>query len=145
MKRHVFLFWVSLFLQLAFCMSSTSSQSLLDAGQLSSAKGPTLVEAVLCGELSGRLPKNPTVIFSVSQGDVICLTEFDPVPEYTTVMHKWFRKDTLVTSFKLSLEPPRWSTFSSLALRSADKGPWRVEVVDEAGRLLATLRFSGTD
>jgi hypothetical protein len=45
----------------------------------------------------------------------------------------------------LTLKPPRWSTFSSIQLREADKGPWRVEIVDEKDRLHKTLRFSITD
>ncbi|MBI4774526.1 MAG: DUF2914 domain-containing protein [Deltaproteobacteria bacterium] len=145
MKRHVFLFWISIVLQLTFSLSSALSQGLFGEEEISSAKGPTLERAVLCKELTGCIPKNKAVIFSISYGKVICLTEFDRVPEYTTVLHKWFRKDILVTSIKLALEPPRWSTFSSIELRSADKGPWRVDVVDETGKVLAALRFSVTD
>jgi len=145
MDRHVFLLWASIAVLFAFCTSSAFSQSLLGTEEVSSIKGPTLKRAILCEELTGCVPKNKTVIFSVSDGKVICLTDFDPVPEYTTVLHKWYRRDSLVTSIKLALEPPRWSTFSSIELRSADQGPWRVDVVDEAGNLLTTLRFSVTD
>jgi hypothetical protein len=46
---------------------------------------------------------------------------------------------------RLILKPPRWASVSSIKLREADKGPWRVEIRDAEGRLLATLRFSITD
>ena len=144
MRRCIFLFWLLILFHLTFSVSASLAQSVSDAG-LVSPRGPMLDQAVLCEDLSGSVPKNKAVVFSVAHGKVECLTEFDPVPEHTTVQHKWFRKDTLVTSVKLALEPPRWSTFSRIELRSADKGPWRVEVVDEVGKLLATLRFSVTD
>jgi hypothetical protein len=51
----------------------------------------------------------------------------------------------LSTKKKLFLKPPSWSTYSSIQLREADKGPWRVEVTDDKGKLFATLRFSVTD
>ena len=145
MRRCIFLFWLLVLFHFTLSMSPSLAQSVSDARLVSPARGPKLDQAVLCEDLTGCVPKNEAVVFSVAHAKVVCLTEFDPVLEHTTVQHKWFRKDTLVTSVKLALEPPRWSTFSRIELRSADKGPWRVEVVDEVGKLLATLRFSVTD
>jgi hypothetical protein len=76
---------------------------------------------------------------------VSCFTSFDPVPEKTFVHHNWYYKDKLSTRIKLSLQPPRWSTFSSIQLREADKGPWRIEIADEKGDIFRVLRFSITD
>jgi hypothetical protein len=45
----------------------------------------------------------------------------------------------------LTINTPRWSTFTSVQLRDADKGPWRVEITDKSGNLMHTLRFSITD
>jgi len=46
---------------------------------------------------------------------------------------------------KLTLTPPKWSSFSSMQLRNVDKGPWRVEIRDSRDNLMHVLRFSISD
>jgi hypothetical protein len=111
----------------------------------SAPKKLTLVKAVMCEEIDGLTPKNPAIVFSIALGRVSCFTSFDPVPTDGYVCHSWFFRDRLSTKIKLSLQPPRWSTFSSIQLREADQGPWRVEITDQEGQLLRQLRFSITD
>jgi hypothetical protein len=104
-----------------------------------------LKEAFMCEAVKNFSPINPAVVFSISAKSISCFTVFDPVPEKTVVYHKWYRKDRLTTTQSLTLEPPSWRTFSSIQLREADKGPWRVEIVGPKGAILKTLRFSITD
>lgn len=105
----------------------------------------TLVKAVMCEEIKDNAPHNQAIVFPVSNGSVSCFTSFDPVPEKTSIYHKWFYRDKLTARIKLSLQPPRWSTFSRIQLREADKGPWRVEITDQKGALFYIVRFSITD
>ena len=121
------------------------SQETENASPPSTPKTLTSVEATMCEKVDGLSPVNPAIVFSISLGRVSCFTSFDPVPEDTYVFHTWFFKDKLSTRIKLSLQPPRWSTFSSIQLREADQGPWRVEITDREGNLLRQLRFSITD
>lgn len=104
-----------------------------------------LKEAYMCEAVKNFSPFNPAVVFSISARSISCFTFFDPVPEKTVVYHKWYRKDRLTTTQSLTLEPPAWRTYSSIQLREADKGPWRVEIVGPKGSILKTLRFSVTD
>jgi hypothetical protein len=104
-----------------------------------------LVQAAMCEGIKDYNPYNEAVAFSVDIGKVSCFTLFDPVPKGMFVYHNWFHKDRLSTKIKLFLQPPRWSTFSSIQLRETDKGPWRVEIKDQEGRILQVLRFSITD
>ena len=115
------------------------------ASGASAAETPTLVLAVMCPSLQEGSPRNPGVVFPVSQGEVFCFSSFDPVPRKTYVFHSWFHRDVLITRQKLTLNPPRWSTYSTVQLREADKGPWRVEITDPDERILQVLRFSITD
>jgi len=101
--------------------------------------------AVMCEEIKDFTPQNPAVIFSIKIGKVSCFTSFDPVPEKTVIYHKWFHRDDPSTEKRLTLQPPRWRTYSSIQLRETDKGPWRVEISDQKGNLLRILRFSITD
>ncbi len=104
-----------------------------------------LVHAAMCEGIRDYSPQNEAVVFSMKIGKVSCFVSFDPVPMETFIYQKWFHMDRLSTKIKLFLQPPRWSTFSSIQLREADKGPWRVEITDRRGNLLDTVRFSITD
>lgn len=104
-----------------------------------------LSEAVICETLEGFKPLNPSVVFSVKTGSVMCFTAFEHVPEETSIFHDWIRQDKLVFRKKLILKTPRWSSVSSIQLREADKGSWRVEIRDADGNFLRILRFSITD
>lgn len=112
----------------------------------SSAQGKgNLVNAVMCEDVVNREPLNVAAVFSISGGKVSCFTLFDPVTERTAIYHNWYYRDELSTKIKLLVNPPRWATYSTIQLREADKGPWRVEITDADGKVLQTLRFSITD
>jgi len=104
-----------------------------------------LVQATMCETVTDGKPVNAAVVFSTQREGVSCFTVFDPVSEDTFIYHKWFHRDNAIARIKLSLKPPRWSTYSSIHLRESDKGPWRVEIVDNQDHRLETLRFSITD
>jgi hypothetical protein len=116
---------------------------LTDAGSDSSKA--LMVQAIMCKAVEKHQPVNPAVVFSISQGEVVCFSKFDPVQEKTIVFHKWYKQDKLIFTIKLKLSPPRWSTFSRMQIRDEDKGPWRVEIRDEDDMLLKNLRFSIAD
>ncbi len=105
----------------------------------------TLVNAVMCEDLKNLEPDNEMVVFSVAHGSVICFTAFDPVPEKTVVHHNWFKRDQSEKKLKLTLKPPKWSSFSKIKIRNMDVGPWRVEITDSEGKIFKTLRFSVTE
>ncbi len=104
-----------------------------------------LRQAVMCERVENLTPVNPGLVFSVSSGQVCCYTSFDPVPRHTVIYHRWFRRDELSTQTRLRLYPAKWSTYSVIQLRETDKGPWRVEIIDQNGRIFDVLRFSITD
>jgi hypothetical protein len=104
-----------------------------------------LTQAVMCESIENFKPVIPAVVFSISQGEVFCFSNFNPVFEKTYIFHKWYKKDKLIFTMRLTLSPPKWSSFSSMQIRNADKGPWRVEIRDVDDTLLKTLRFSMAD
>jgi hypothetical protein len=130
-----------------------SAYAILDlhaqpAGRSSSGPGTSklaLIQALICEDMKDGIPSNPAVAFSISTGKIYCYTLFDQVPEDTVVFHHWFFRDKPSARIRLTLRHPRWSTYSSIQLREADRGPWRVEISDAGGRVLKTLRFSVVD
>ena len=125
--------------------STASAKSDQPATEKPPTQPPKLVRAVMCEEMDNLAPKNAGIIFSLSRGGVSCFTDFDPVPEKTYIYHSWYRRDRLITTKRLTLKPPRWSSFSRVQLRKADTGPWRVEIRDNSGSLQRILRFSIID
>ena len=104
-----------------------------------------LVEAVLCEDIIETVPQNRTTVFSIERRTAVCYTAFDPVPRTAIIYHHWFHRDTPSARIKLTLKPPRWSTYSSIQLRAEDIGPWRVEITDSQGNIFHVLRFSVTE
>jgi hypothetical protein len=118
---------------------NASSVVVKDLRQLS------LKQAVMCEGIKEYAPFNKAVVFSMEIGKIYCFTSFDYVPQKTIIYHNWYRRDKLVTTKRLTLQPPQWSTFSSIQLREADKGPWRLEIKDQAKKVLRIVKFSVTD
>ena len=104
-----------------------------------------LRQAVMCEEIKDLVPYNAGVVFPSNLGRILCFTEFDPVLEKTVIYHNYYFMDKLSAKKKLTLNPPRWATFSYIEPRETDKGPWRVEIVDNEDNILLILRFNITD
>jgi hypothetical protein len=128
-----------------FLTSQALPQDNRNPSSTAVSKKLALVDAAMCEGIKDYIPQNEAIVFSMTIGKVSCFTSFDPVPEKTFIYHRWFHRDKHSTRKKLSLQPPSWSTFSSIQLREADKGPWRVEVIDQQGNILDIMRFSITD
>jgi hypothetical protein len=107
--------------------------------------GMMLVRAVMCETIDNFEPVGLAVVFPVEAGKVSCYTAFKGIADTTFVIHKWYRRDELVTTKRLTLKTPSWATYSSIQLREADKGPWRVEILNSEGQLIKLLRFSIAD
>jgi hypothetical protein len=101
-----------------------------------------IVKAVMCEQIKDGKPFNEAVIFSQTIGEVVCFTAFDSIRESAFIYHRWFFRDVLNRTTKLTVNPPRWSTYSRIHVRDSDKGPWHVEITDEQGNILQILRFS---
>ena len=119
----------------------------LPAPSFSQEARPKMVmaDAVMCEGIENFKPKGQAVVFSISLGEVFCYSNFDPVYETTYIFHKWYKRDKLIFTMRLTLSPPKWASFSRIQIRDADKGPWRVEIEDGKANVLKTLRFSMAD
>jgi len=115
------------------------------AGSPAPAAKVALIQAIVCEDVKDGIPSNASVAFSISAGKIYCFTIFDSIAEDMPIYHNWIFRDRPSARIRLSLKPPRWATFSSIQLREADKGPWRVEITDASGRIFKILRFSVTD
>jgi hypothetical protein len=141
----LYIFLVTLVWGSSSLFSQTVSKKIEDSSQPPATGELTLEHAVMCEGMKGYIPHNPAIVFSISIGKVSCFTSFDSVPEEMFIQHRWFHREKLATEKKLVLKPPSWSTRSSIQLRAADRGPWRVEITGPQDNVLHVLRFSITD
>jgi hypothetical protein len=109
------------------------------------ASRPKIGHATMCERVDNLAPMRAGLVFSVSTGQVCCFTSFDPVPQPSLIYHRWYHRDELSTQTRLRIYPPKWATYSVIQLRETDKGPWRVEITDQNGRVFNVLRFSIVD
>ncbi len=140
--------WILAAALMAACLTAAS----LSHAQAPSRPAPvnpeakhTLIQAIVCEDVKDGIPTAASVAFSIASGKVYCFTLFDNISDDTVIYHHWIFRDRPSARIRLSLRAPRWATYSSIQLREADKGPWRVEIIDAGGRTLKTLRFSVTD
>ena len=139
----VFLFIISL---TTLLLPVQAGQKAMSSSQTSSAQVHlNLIQATICEQVKDGSVRNEAVVFSIDKGRIYCFTDFNPVLEKMYIYHKWYRGDIHTSKVKLSLRPPRWSTFSYITIRETDKGPWRVEIIDKQGGTHRILRFSITD
>lgn len=140
---------ISLFTALPYTIlaqdSATEEPTVQTNTPAESLEKLTLTQAFMCEKVDNNTPINQAAVFSVSAGQVCCFTSFDPVPQPTLIYHRWYHSDELSTQIRLRLYPPLWSTYSQIQLRETDKGPWRVEVSDQNGKVFDVIRFSITD
>ncbi|MCG2753179.1 MAG: DUF2914 domain-containing protein [Desulfobacteraceae bacterium] len=142
MKKRSFFLGLILMVLIPGFLGTARSQAF---GEEPAPFSPSIEKAVMCESMTGFLPQNASLVFSISIGKVVCFTSFNQVPREMLVYHAWYRKDQLSTKRKLVLKPPQWAAFTEIQLRETDKGPWRVEVTDDNGSILKILRFSITD
>jgi hypothetical protein len=130
---------------LLFVPSSGSAAEEKGSSAPANQQKLTLSKAVMCESLKEHAPYNPGVVFPLRIGKIHCFTEFDTVPKRMTIYHNWYYRSKLSARVKLNLQPPRWSTYSTIQLEEADRGPWRVEITDQDGLVIGIVRFSITD
>lgn len=137
--------FITALLFFVFGLFSIASSRDNGSKALGNTAHPGILErAVMCEKVTDGQPVNAAVIFSVSQKEVFCFTEFSSIGKKDVIVHNWIRRNETVARIKLTVEPPRWATYSGITLRDIDKGPWRVEITDSSGRVLKILRFSIT-
>jgi len=98
-----------------------------------------------CGTIDSGRPVGRSVVFPSAQGTLYCYSDFVHVAAAEQITHRWFYRDREVAQFKLTIQPPRWSSYSSLKLPAGSAGPWRVDVTGPDGIHYGTARFSNVE
>lgn len=82
--------------------------------------------------------------FSTSVGKLYCFSKIANIDSHTKVVHAWYYGSEERARVSLNVSPPAWRTYSSKVIQAHEIGVWRVEILDQGGNLLDTVRFQVT-
>jgi hypothetical protein len=104
----------------------------------------TLATMQLCRTFStsGANWRCDPVVEPVSPGPIVLYTRFKS-PRDAVVVHRWYRRDTLRQSVKLTIRANATDGYRTYSRQTVDGGvDWRVEVTSANGELLHEQRFA---
>ena len=82
--------------------------------------------------------------FSTSAGKLYCSSKIANIDSHSNVVHAWYYGSEERARVSLNVSPPAWRTYSSKVIQAHEIGVWRVEILDQDGNLLDTVRFQVT-
>jgi hypothetical protein len=113
-----------------------------EKGTQSEGSSLRVVRGVVTAGVVNREPIGDGSVFPPSTGAVYYFTEVEGANGPTQITHVWYYQDQKMAEIPLSLEGPRWRTWSSKRILESWVGSWKVEAVDESGNVLSFQTFS---
>jgi len=115
-----------------------------DTTQQMAAASSLSVEAVVARDVVDRMPVDSSSTFPADVGTLVCWTRVTGAPAgvETEIHHVWFHGDHQVADVVLRPAGSPWRTWSRKTVVPEWTGPWRVEVRDAGGTVLATVSFT---
>ncbi len=116
---------------------------LLAAALVGAASAEMAVdEAVSCTSIVDRKPEGVATSFPADVGRVFVFTKVKGGAEGSSDMHRWIHGDKTVAEVKLNVKSSPYRVWSSKGIAPAQKGAWKVEIADDAGKVLKTVEFT---
>lgn len=106
-----------------------------------SQERPQVARDVLTTAVVDREPIDAATVFPPSVGVVFYFTEVQGADTFTEITHVWYYGNDEMARVTLSVDGPRWRTWSSKRILENWTGSWRVEAVDADGNVLSSQTF----
>jgi Protein of unknown function (DUF2914) len=114
--------------------------SLAAAQEASSeAAGLKVEKAVAATGVEEHEPAGEATEFDASAGKVYCWSKILADTPPATIKHVWYVDDQQVFEITLDIKYPSTRTWS---VKTIWAGTWRVEITDEAGKVLSVVGFT---
>lgn len=101
-----------------------------------------VAQGVITTQVSNRQPVDEVKSTSASVGRLYCFTKIAGAASETSVDHVWYLGGKEVSRVKLAVKGDNWRVNSYKTIHPDMKGEWKVDVVDPAGKVLATIPFT---
>ncbi len=102
----------------------------------------TVDEAVACTSVADRKPEGAASSFPADVGRVFAFTKIKGGAEGSSVTHRWLYGDKTVAEVKLDVKASPYRVWSSKGIAPGQKGAWKVEIADDAGKVLKAVEFT---
>ncbi len=99
-------------------------------------------EAVVCTSVVDRKPEGTASSFPADVGRVFAFTKIKGGAEGSSVMHRWIHADKTVAEVKIDVKASPYRVWSSKGIAPGQKGAWKVEIADDAGKVMKTVEFT---
>lgn len=103
----------------------------------------TVTEMVISSKIvKGKPVDSIKRLSSGTDKNLYCFTRLvAPEGVEGNIKHLWYKGDEKVAEFTLPVKGENWRTYSKKRILKGWAGEWRVEVVDDSGKLLKTVKF----
>jgi hypothetical protein len=107
------------------------------------AEGIEITELVITSKIvKGNPVDSIKQLSSNSDKNLYCFTRLvAPEGGEENIKHLWYKGDEKVAEYTLPVKGQKWRTYSKKRILKGSAGEWRVDVVDESGKLLKTVKF----
>lgn len=120
-------------LALAALLAPPGASAQLDLTVPESSVGTNVVD---------RMPSGVATTFSAGVERLYAWTRIQGAEGETTIHHVWIHGDVERADLELRIGGSPWRTWSNKAILPEWTGAWRVEVRDDSGNVLETIRFT---
>jgi len=103
------------------------------------AEGPSAT-VVVCTSIQNNSCEGADVKFPSDVGKLWGFSQVTNVPE--KIVHVWFYRDKELGRVDLPVKAARWRTWSNVTVAKNMAGPWRLDVRDSGGKVLASFSFT---
>jgi hypothetical protein len=100
----------------------------------------SVARASICTSVAEREPVGAASSFT-NVAQLYFFTEIVDAGENVVIQHVWYHKDEPLLEVDLTVNGPRWRTWSHKNIAGM-KGPWRAEVVNSKGEVLRAVSFT---
>lgn len=102
----------------------------------------TVDEAVVCTSIADRKPEGAGASFPADVGRLFVFSKVKGGAEGASVTYRWIYADKTVAEVKLDVKGSPWRVWSSKGIAPGQKGAWKVEIADDAGKVLKAVEFT---
>jgi len=102
-------------------------------------QGLKVEKAAAATGVESREPVGEATEFEASVGKVYCWSKIAAETVPTTIKHVWYQGEQKVFEKDLDIKYPSTRTWS---VKTIQAGSWRVDITDEAGKVLNSVSFT---
>jgi len=101
-----------------------------------------VADGVISTAVVNRNPVDIIERYPAAAGKVSCFTHLTGAEGVSRIFHVWYRGQQEMGRIELPVRAADWKTWSTKDMFPDWTGAWRVEVIDQDGRLLKVIPFT---